>query len=255
MLATCGTPPDAAAGATTAGAEGGTVVDGVVTAPGVEWVGTVVEALADRCGCAAGFAVEPEERAGPTAMPPATTTAMATTEVATTTACGGRAPDVPRRGDSVGRSDTESSSLNRETSRFGPVSVSPWRSRRRCSRRDEAVCELCAAVAAARAVGTRSPSLKHLGVPVIAMGTTRDPDQVLRSQDGASLRAVYLRDGCIIGAQVASDTHAAGLYHSLMLSRRNVEGYGERLVDPSFSMAELVWQPARQEPAIHRAVA
>lgn len=98
-------------------------------------------------------------------------------------------------------------------------------------------------------------SLKHLGVPVIAMGTTRDPDQVLRSQNGASLRSVYLRDGCIIGAQVAGDTHVAGLYHSLMLNRRNVEGYGERLVDPSFSMAELVWQSARPDPAIHRAVA
>ncbi len=88
-------------------------------------------------------------------------------------------------------------------------------------------------------------SLKHLGVPVIAMGTTQDPDQVLRSLDGSGLRSVYLRDGRIIGAQLAGDTHAAGLYHSLMLRRRNVEGFGEHLVDPSFTLATVVWEATR----------
>jgi NAD(P)H-nitrite reductase large subunit len=88
-------------------------------------------------------------------------------------------------------------------------------------------------------------SLKHLGVPVIAMGTTKEPETVLRRQDEKGLRSVYLRDGRIIGAQLAGDVHPAGIYHSLMLRRANVEHLGERLVDPHFAMASLIFGATR----------
>ena len=52
-------------------------------------------------------------------------------------------------------------------------------------------------------------SLKHLGVPIVAIGTTGSADDVLRWQEGAELRSVYLRDDRIIGAQLAGDIRAA----------------------------------------------
>jgi NAD(P)H-nitrite reductase large subunit len=54
-------------------------------------------------------------------------------------------------------------------------------------------------------------SLKHLGVPIVAMGTIDEPDEVLRWQHVGDLRSVYLRDGRIVGAQLAGDIRAAGL--------------------------------------------
>ena len=37
-------------------------------------------------------------------------------------------------------------------------------------------------------------SLKHLGVPIVAMGTIDEPDEVLRWRGGGVVRSVYLRD-------------------------------------------------------------
>jgi NAD(P)H-nitrite reductase large subunit len=85
-------------------------------------------------------------------------------------------------------------------------------------------------------------SLKHLGVPIVAMGTIESPDEVLRWQEGADLRAVYLRDDKIIGAQLAGDIRAAGVYHSLMMQHIPVDRYGRRLVEPGFGMADIVFE-------------
>ncbi|HXZ61097.1 MAG TPA: FAD-dependent oxidoreductase, partial [Acidimicrobiales bacterium] len=60
-------------------------------------------------------------------------------------------------------------------------------------------------------------SLKHLGVPIVAMGTISEPDEVLRWQSEGNLRSVYLRGGAVIGAQLAGDIRAAGVYRSLMM--------------------------------------
>jgi len=91
-------------------------------------------------------------------------------------------------------------------------------------------------------------SLKHLGVPIVAIGTMEAADQVLRSQPGSSLRSIYLRDGSIIGAQLAGNIRGAGVYRSLMLRRVDVSRFGERLVEPSFGMADLAWQAMRTVP-------
>ncbi len=80
-------------------------------------------------------------------------------------------------------------------------------------------------------------SLKHLGVPIVAMGTIEQPDEVLREHN----RAVYLRGGRIIGAQLAGDIAAAGIYRSLMLRRADVSRFGRRLVEPGFGMADVIW--------------
>ena len=83
-------------------------------------------------------------------------------------------------------------------------------------------------------------SLKHLGVPIVAMGTIDRPDEVLRWQHGGDLRSVYLRDERIVGVQLAGDIRAAGVYHSLMMRRSRVRRFGQRLVEPGFSMATIV---------------
>src|ERR1035437_7397194 len=86
--------------------------------------------------------------------------------------------------------------------------------------------------------------LRETGAVLAAAGATPTglPDEVLRWQEGADLRAVYLRDDKIIGAQVAGDIRAAGVYHSLMMQRIPVDRYGRRLVEPGFGMADIVFE-------------
>jgi NAD(P)H-nitrite reductase large subunit len=83
-------------------------------------------------------------------------------------------------------------------------------------------------------------SLKHLGVPIVAMGTTEGADDVLRSEQGDVRRSVYLSKGRIVGAQLAGDIAAAGVYRSLMLKRADVQAYGPGLAAPDFGYAAIV---------------
>ena len=92
-------------------------------------------------------------------------------------------------------------------------------------------------------------SLKHLGIPIVSIGTIDAPDEVLRWQDGAHLRAVYLRDDRIVGAQLVGDIGAAGVYHSLMLRRQPVGRFGARLVEPGFGMADIAFDAVGYAPS------
>jgi NAD(P)H-nitrite reductase large subunit len=91
-------------------------------------------------------------------------------------------------------------------------------------------------------------SLKHLGVPIVAIGTTEAPEEILRWQHNGAVRSVYLRGGTIIGAQLAGDIHAAGVYRSLMLRRADVTPYGNRLVEPGFGAGDITWDALRAVP-------
>jgi len=51
---------------------------------------------------------------------------------------------------------------------------------------------------------------------------------------------VYLSNGRVIGAQLAGDIAAAGVYRSLMLKRADVRAYGPGLAAPSFGYAAIV---------------
>ncbi|HEY5121825.1 MAG TPA: FAD-dependent oxidoreductase [Acidimicrobiales bacterium] len=83
-------------------------------------------------------------------------------------------------------------------------------------------------------------SLKHLGIPIVAMGTIDAPDEVLRWESGSELRSVYLRDDTIIGAQLAGNIRAAGVYRSLMLRRADVRSFGRGLVEPGFNIGNVL---------------
>src|SRR5664280_2758907 len=91
-------------------------------------------------------------------------------------------------------------------------------------------------------------SLKHLGVPIVAIGTTDAPDEILRWQSENALRSVYLRDDTVIGAQLAGDIRAAGVYRSLMLRRDPVTRYGRSLVEPGSGMADIAFDALGHGP-------
>ncbi len=96
-------------------------------------------------------------------------------------------------------------------------------------------------------------SLKHLGVPIVAIGSTDDPDEILRWQRDGTVRSIYLRGGMIVGAQLAGDIRGAGVYRSLMLRRADVSRYGRRLIEPGFGIGAITWDTLRAIPAMaHR---
>jgi NAD(P)H-nitrite reductase large subunit len=93
-------------------------------------------------------------------------------------------------------------------------------------------------------------SLKHLGVPIVSIGTTDEPDEILRWQSKGTLRSVYLRSSRIIGAQLAGDIHAIGVYRSLMLKRTDVSSFGKHLVEPTFGFNDIA-RDLRSVPVAH----
>ncbi|HLO35200.1 MAG TPA: FAD-dependent oxidoreductase, partial [Candidatus Deferrimicrobium sp.] len=82
-------------------------------------------------------------------------------------------------------------------------------------------------------------SLKHLGLPIMAVGVAEAPD-VLRWGDGDRLRKVFLDEGRIVGFRFAGDITGGGLLHSLMNRGEDVRRFGRRVVDPAFGMADVV---------------
>lgn len=91
-------------------------------------------------------------------------------------------------------------------------------------------------------------SLKHLGIPIVAIGTIDNPDDVLRFEAEGVVRSVYLRGGMIVGAQLAGDIRAAGVYRSLMQRRIDVTGFASRLVEPSFGQGNIVFDALASVP-------
>jgi NAD(P)H-nitrite reductase large subunit len=88
-------------------------------------------------------------------------------------------------------------------------------------------------------------SLKHLGVPIVAMGSIDEFDEVLRHEEDDDVRSIYLLDGRVVGAQLAGNIGAAGVYHSLMMRRVRVAQFGRRLVEPGFGMGDVVFDALR----------
>jgi NAD(P)H-nitrite reductase large subunit len=85
-------------------------------------------------------------------------------------------------------------------------------------------------------------SLKHVGLPVMAVGA-QDGQETLRYRDGGALRKIFLTDGRIVGFRLTGDARAAGVYRSLMLRHADVSAFGPKLTDPSFGVADLVLAP------------
>nr|VFJ95649.1 MAG: Pyridine nucleotide-disulphide oxidoreductase [Candidatus Kentron sp. H]VFJ96282.1 MAG: Pyridine nucleotide-disulphide oxidoreductase [Candidatus Kentron sp. H]VFK02396.1 MAG: Pyridine nucleotide-disulphide oxidoreductase [Candidatus Kentron sp. H] len=79
-------------------------------------------------------------------------------------------------------------------------------------------------------------SLKHLGLPVMAVGA-RQGDEELRWRWGDTLRKVFLTNDRIVGFRLAGDIRGAGGYRALMLRGAPVTAYRKHLLDPRFGVA------------------
>jgi len=84
-------------------------------------------------------------------------------------------------------------------------------------------------------------SLKHLGLPVVAVGA-QSGAEILRLRRGSTLRQIVLDEGRIVGFRLVGDTRQAGLLRSLMLRRVDVRPLRDLLLDPRLGVGILVGQ-------------
>lgn len=82
-------------------------------------------------------------------------------------------------------------------------------------------------------------SLKHLGLPIMAVGAMEGADE-LRWRDGDALRKVFLEDGRIVGFRFAGDISGGGLLRSFLLRGEDVRRFGRRLAMPGFGVSRVV---------------
>lgn len=81
-------------------------------------------------------------------------------------------------------------------------------------------------------------SMKHVGLPLIAVGAASGPEE-LRWRQGTLLRRIFLERGRIVGFRLVGDIGAAGVYRSLMLRRVDVSRFGPALLSSRFNSARL----------------
>ena len=85
----------------------------------------------------------------------------------------------------------------------------------------------------------RMNSLKHLGLPIMAVGDMTGAEE-LRWRQGQTLRKIFLTDGHIVGFRLTGDISGAGVYRSLMLRRTDVTSMRSRLLSPRFGVGQFV---------------
>jgi NAD(P)H-nitrite reductase large subunit len=82
-------------------------------------------------------------------------------------------------------------------------------------------------------------SLKHLGLPIMAVGAMEGADE-LRWRDGDALRKVFLEDGRVVGFRFAGDISGGGLLRSFLLRGEDVRRFGRGLAMPGFGVGRVV---------------
>jgi len=86
----------------------------------------------------------------------------------------------------------------------------------------------------------RMNSLKHLGLPIMAVGL-KQGDEVLQSRRNGSLRTLYLQENHLAGFQLVGDIRAAGVLRALLNARRDLRPIKHHLLDPNFGEGMLIW--------------
>ena len=93
-------------------------------------------------------------------------------------------------------------------------------------------------------------SMRHLGIPLIAAGTTQG--EPLRWRHGSALRKIFVDDDRVVGFQLAGDISGAGHLRSLLLNRTRLDVPAARVAEPRFPgqhLAETV-QAGRAREAV-----
>jgi nitrite reductase (NADH) large subunit len=83
-------------------------------------------------------------------------------------------------------------------------------------------------------------SLKHLGVPIMAVGAM-EGEETFTERGGDWLRKVFVTGGRIVGFRLTGDVRAAGVLRTMMLRREDVGHLGPALTDPALGMGTRVW--------------
>jgi NAD(P)H-nitrite reductase large subunit len=86
----------------------------------------------------------------------------------------------------------------------------------------------------------RMNSLKHLGLPIMAVGI-KEGDEVLRARWDGGLRTLYLKEDRLVGFQLVGDIHAAGVLRALLITRQNLRALKDRLMEKTFGQGDVVW--------------
>ncbi|MGD8406455.1 MAG: FAD-dependent oxidoreductase [Anaerolineales bacterium] len=89
--------------------------------------------------------------------------------------------------------------------------------------------------------GERMNSLKHLGLPIMAVGL-KEGDEILQDKRNGNLRTIYIKENNLVGYQLVGDISAAGVLRTLMLQGTDVRPLKGHLLDPSFGQGMKVWQ-------------
>jgi len=89
--------------------------------------------------------------------------------------------------------------------------------------------------------GDRMNSLKHLGLPIMAVGLKEGDEKVQGKQNG-DLRTIYLKENRLVGFQLVGDIRAAGIMRTLIMQGSDVRPLKHHLLDPNFGQGMMVWQ-------------
>ena len=69
----------------------------------------------------------------------------------------------------------------------------------------------------------RMNSLKHLGLPILAVGLKKG-DEALRGRVDGGWRTLYLQDNRLVGFQLVGDIRAAGTLHTMLKRAETICG-------------------------------
>jgi NADPH-dependent 2,4-dienoyl-CoA reductase/sulfur reductase-like enzyme len=86
----------------------------------------------------------------------------------------------------------------------------------------------------------RMNSLKHLGLPIIAVGL-KSGDEILQTRQNGHMRTIYLQDNRVVGFQLIGDIKAAGVLRALMIRGESALPFKDKLLNSHFGQGMLVW--------------
>jgi nitrite reductase (NADH) large subunit len=86
----------------------------------------------------------------------------------------------------------------------------------------------------------RMNSLKHLGLPLMAVGL-KDGDEVLRECVNGAWRTLYLQDDRLVGYQLIGDVRPSGALRALLNRGDALGRLKQRLLEPTFGQGTLTW--------------
>jgi NADPH-dependent 2,4-dienoyl-CoA reductase/sulfur reductase-like enzyme len=89
--------------------------------------------------------------------------------------------------------------------------------------------------------GERMNSLKHLGLPIIAVGL-KEGDEILQEKRNGNLRTIYLKENRLVGFQLAGNIRSAGVLRTLIAQGSDIRPIKDQLLNPGFGQGTLIWQ-------------